>query len=74
LGTGFCGTEWIDVNLAAFEFGAAEIDGGINRVFDFHHFDEAESAGFAGEFVGYHQRAGDPADFREERPQIIARN
>jgi hypothetical protein len=67
-------TERIDVNFAAFEFGAAEVHGSIDRVFDFDHFDETESAGFAGEFIGYHQRAGHPADFREECPQIITRN
>jgi len=54
LSTGFLGTVWIDVNFAALEFGAAEEDGGVNRVVNFDHFHEAESPGFAGELVGDH--------------------
>jgi len=64
----------IDLDFAAFEFGAAEIDRRIDRVFDFDHFHEAEASGTAGGFIGYHQGAADAAYFGEKRAKIIARN
>jgi hypothetical protein len=67
-------TIWIDLDFAAFEFGAAEIDRGIDRILDFDHFHEAEASGTAGDFIGYHQSAADAAYFGEKRAKIIARN
>jgi len=75
LGAGFLlRSIWIDLDFAAFEFGAAEIDRRVDRVFDFDHFHEAEAPGTAGDFIGYHQGAADAAYFGEKRAKIIARN
>jgi hypothetical protein len=74
LRAGFLRTIRIDLDFAAFEFRAAEIDRRINCVFDFDHFHEAEASGTAGDFVGYHQGAANAAYFGEKRAKIIARN
>src|SRR5216683_672427 len=74
LRAGFLWTIWIDLDFAAFEFRAAEIDRRVDSVLDFDHFHEAEASGTASDFVGYHQGAADAAYFGEERAKIIARN
>src|SRR5260370_38064929 len=74
LRAGFLRAIRIDLDFAAFQFRAAEIDRRVDRVLDFDHFHEAEASGTAGDFVGYHQGAADAAYFGEKRAKIIARN
>jgi len=42
LGAGFLRAIWIDLDFAAFEFGAAEIDRRVDRVLDFDLFARIE--------------------------------
>jgi hypothetical protein len=74
LRAGFLRTIRIDLDFAAFEFGAAEIDRRVDSVLDFDHFHEAEAPGTASDFIGYNQGAADTAYFGEKRAKIIARN